>query len=188
MSKVFVVDANKQPLNPVHPGYARLLLKQGKAAVLRRYPFVLILHAEVEMPQLEPLRVKLDPGSKTTGLALVNDATGEVIFAAEIMHRGAEIKQALDGRRGVRRGRKQRATRYRKARFLNRRRPKGWLPPSLESRVCNVVTWVKRLMRLCPLAAISQELVRFDLQAMETPEIAGIAYQQGTLAGYEARE
>ena len=43
-------------------------------------------------------------------------------------------------------------------------------------------------MRLCPLAAISQELVRFDLQAMETPEIAGIAYQQGTLAGYEARE
>jgi len=95
MSKVFVVDANKQPLNPVHPGYARLLLKQGKAAVLRRYPFVLILHAEVEMPQLEPLRVKLDPGSKTTGLALVNDATGEVIFAAEIMHRGAEIKHAL---------------------------------------------------------------------------------------------
>src|SRR5258708_19744750 len=105
MTKVFVVDANKQPLNPVHPGYARLLLKQGKAAVLRRYPFVLILHAEVEMPPLEPLRVKLDPGSKTTGLALVNDATGEVIFAAEIMHRGAEIKQALDGRRGVRRRR-----------------------------------------------------------------------------------
>ena len=56
------------------------------------------------MPQLEPLRVKLDPGSKTTGLAVVNDATGEVIFAAEIMHRGAEIKHALDGRRGVRRG------------------------------------------------------------------------------------
>jgi 5-methylcytosine-specific restriction endonuclease McrA len=43
-------------------------------------------------------------------------------------------------------------------------------------------------MRLCPLAAISQEVVRFDLQAMETPEIAGRAYQQGTLAGYEARE
>src|SRR5258708_17890360 len=97
MSKVFVVDANKQPLNPVHPGYARLLLKQGKAAVLRRYPFVLILHAEVEMPQLEPLRVKLDPGGKTTGLALVNDATGEGVFAAEIMHRGHEFKRTLDG-------------------------------------------------------------------------------------------
>ncbi len=95
MSKVFVVDANKQPLNPVHPGYARLLLKQGKAAVLRRYPFVLILHAEVEMPPLEPLRVKLDPGSKTTGLALVNAATGEVIFAAEILHRGLRSNRPL---------------------------------------------------------------------------------------------
>src|SRR5436305_6681767 len=178
MSKVFVVDANKQPLNPVHPGYARLLLKQGKAAVLQRYPFVLILHAEVEMPQLEPLRVKLDPGSKTTGLALVNDATGEVIFAAEIMHRGAEIKQALDGRRGVRRGRRQRDTRYRKPRYQNRRRPKGWLPPSLKSRVSNVVTWVKRGMCICPIVDISQELVRFDMQAMEKAEITGGEYQK----------
>src|SRR5258708_1133149 len=164
MSKVFVVDANKHPLNPVHPGYARLLLKQGKAAVLRRYPFVLILHAEVEMPQLEALRVKLDPGSKTTGLALVNDATGEVVFAAEITHRGQEIKKALDRRRGVRRGRRKRDTRYRKPRFQNRSRKKGWIPPSLESRVCNIITWIERLMRLCPIVAISQELVRFDLQ------------------------
>ncbi|HEY6409181.1 MAG TPA: RNA-guided endonuclease IscB, partial [Ktedonobacteraceae bacterium] len=188
MSNVFVVDANKHPLNPVHQGYARILLKQGKAAVLHRFPFVLILHTEVKTPQLEPLRVKLDPGSKTTGLALVHDATGEVIFAAEITHRGADIKNALDDRRRVRRGRRSRDTRYRKPRYLNRRRPKGWLPPSLESRVSNVVTWVKRLMRLCPIAAISQELVRFDMQAMDNPEIAGKEYQQGTLAGYEARE
>jgi 5-methylcytosine-specific restriction endonuclease McrA len=56
------------------------------------------------------------------------------------------------------------------------------------SRVSNVLTWVKRLQRVCPLAAISQELVRFDLQQVENPEIAGVAYQQGTLAGYETRE
>ena len=33
MSKVFVIDTNKHPLDPVHPGRARLLLKHGKAAV-----------------------------------------------------------------------------------------------------------------------------------------------------------
>src|SRR5260370_29266598 len=188
MSKVFVVDTNRQPLNPVRPGYARLLLTQGKAAVLKRFPFTIVLKRVIDYPVLESLRVKLDPGSKTTGLALVNDATGEVVFAAEITHRGQNIKNALDGRRGVRRGRRQLDTRYRQPSFLNRRRPKGWLAPSLESRVFNVVTWIKRLMRMCPIVTISQELVRFDLQAMENPEITGKEYQQGTLAGYEARE
>ena len=102
MSKVFVVDTKKQPLNPVHPGRARLLLTQGKAAVLRRYPFTLVLKSAVESPYVEPLRVKLDPGSKVTGLAIVNDASGEVVFAAELTHRGHAIKKALDARRAVR--------------------------------------------------------------------------------------
>jgi 5-methylcytosine-specific restriction endonuclease McrA len=137
---------------------------------------------------VEPLRLKIDPGSKTTGLALVNDASGDVVFAAELTHRGHAIKQALDDRRGVRRSRRQRHTRYRKPRVDNRRRRDGWLAPSLESWVCNVVTWLKRLMRVCPITTISLELVKFDLQAMETPEISGVAYQQGTLAGYELRE
>ena len=188
MSKVFVLDTNKQPLNPVHPGYARLLLTQGKAAVLKRYPFTIVLKKAVEHPVLEPLRLKIDPGSKTTGMAILNDVTGEVVFAAELTHRGQEIKRELEKRRGVRRGRRQRDTRYRKPRFSNRKRPRGWLAPSLQSRVENVSTWVKRFVRLCPITAISQEVVRFDLQALQNPEISGVEYQQGTLAGYEVRE
>jgi 5-methylcytosine-specific restriction endonuclease McrA len=187
MSKVFVLDTNKQPLNMVHPGRARLLLNQGKAAVYRRYPFTLILKRAVEKPHLEPLRVKIDPGSKTSGIALVNDASGEVVWAAELMHRGEQIKRDMDKRRAVRKNRRRRKTRYRQPRFDNRRKRKGTLPPSLESRVCNVLTWIRRLMRLCPLSAISQELVRFDTHALENPDIEGVQYQQGTLAGYEVR-
>lgn len=187
MSHVFVVDTNKQPLDPVHPGRARLLLRQGKAAVWRRYPFTIRLTTAVEHPQVEPLRLKIDPGSKTTGLAIINDTTGQVVFAAELAHRGDKIKKALDQRRAVRRGRRQRKTRYRQPRFANRRRKAGWLPPSLESRVSNITTWVARLRRLAPIVALSLELVKFDLQQMECPEISGIQYQQGTLAGYEVR-
>ena len=33
---------------------------------------------------MAPLRLKLDPGANTTGLAIVNDATGEVVWAAEM--------------------------------------------------------------------------------------------------------
>ncbi len=184
MSKVFVLDTHKQPLNPVHPGRARMLLSQGKAAVFKRYPFTIILKSAVKSPVVESLRIKLDPGSKITGIAIVNDTSGEVVFAAELTHRGEAIKKRLESRRGVRRGRRQRHTRYRQPRFDNRRNKKrGWIAPSLESRVYNVVTWVKRLIRVCPINALSQELVKFDLQAMENPEISGVEYQQGTLYG-----
>lgn len=79
--------------------------------------------------------------------------------------------------------------RYRKPRFLNRgNKSKGWIAPSLRHRVDTVGAWVNRFQRLAPITGIAQELVRFDLQQMENPEISGIEYQQGTLAGYEVRE
>lgn len=188
MSKVFVVDTMHQPLDPIHPGYARRLLSSGKAAVFRRYPFTLILKQEVQEPSTQPLRLKLDPGSKTTGIAIVHDVTGEVVWAAELQHRGQAICDALQSRRGVRRSRRRRTMRYRKPRFNNRRRKQGWLPPSQLSRLADTVTWVNRLSKYCPIAAISQELVRFDTQLMQNAEISGIEYQQGELQGYELRE
>src|SRR3954465_7419494 len=103
MAKVLVLDTNKQPLTPAHPGKARLLLKEGKAAVYRTYPFTIILKRTVEQASPAPLRLKIDPGAPTTGLALVDDATGDVVWAAELTHRGAVIKKALDKRRVVRR-------------------------------------------------------------------------------------
>lgn len=167
MSHVFVLDTDKKPLTPIHPGGARYLLKTGKAAVYRRFPFTLILKKAVEEPAPTPLRLKIDPGANTTGLALVNDATCEVVWAAELTHRGAAIKKALDTRRSVRRGRRQRRTRYRAPRFANRRRRPGWLPPSLLSRVETILAWQRRLARLCTITALSQELVRFDFQKMD---------------------
>ena len=188
MSKVFVVDTNKQPLDPVHPRRARTLLSQGKAAVLKRYPFTIILKVSIDEPAVAELRIKLDPGSQTTGIAIVNDQSGEVVFAAELIHRGQQVKSDLNDRRGVRRGRRNRHTRYRKPRWQNRRRTSGWLPPSLQSRISNVLTWVQRLARACHITNISMELVKFDMQLMENTEISGVEYQQGTLAGYEVRE
>src|SRR5205823_4844752 len=73
--------------------------------------------------------------------------------------------------------------------FQNRRnKKKGWLPPSLQSRISNIITWVQRLARVCHITNMSMELVKFDTQLMENAEISGIEYQQGTLQGYEVRE
>jgi 5-methylcytosine-specific restriction endonuclease McrA len=194
MSHVFVVDAAKRPLSPCHPARARRLLTAGTAAVFRRYPFTIILQRAVPAAQPDPLRLKIDPGSKTSGLAIVHERSDAVVWAAELSHRGQQVRARLVGRRAIRRSRRQRHTRYRPARFANRRRPTGWLPPSLQSRIQNIQniqniqTWVNRRRRLCPVGALSQELVRFDTQLLQHAAIAGVEYQQGELAGYEVRE
>jgi 5-methylcytosine-specific restriction endonuclease McrA len=182
---IFVLDTNRKPLNPCRPITARKLLKAGKARVFRKYPFTIILKKEiVENPK--PVQVKIDPGSKTTGLALVLE--NKVIFGAELIHRGQQIKDALLSRRQIRRSRRNRKTRYRPSRFLNRTRPDGWMAPSLQHRVDTVLTWVKKFIRLAPISSIATELVRFDLQKMQNSEISGVQYQQGELLGYEVRE
>ena len=72
--------------------------------------------------------------------------------------------------------------------FLNRKRPQGWLSPSLMHRVLTTESWVKRLCKFASVGEIRQELVKFDTQALDKPEISGCEYQQGTLFGYEVRE
>ncbi|MBE9145485.1 RNA-guided endonuclease IscB [Planktothrix mougeotii] len=183
---ILVIDANKQPLSPCHPSVARRLLNQKRATVFRRYPFTIILNKTVENPQIESIKLKLDPGSKTTGIALVQG--NKVVWGAELTHRGQRIKMSLDSRGSLRRSRRNRHTRYRQARFLNRTRHQGWLAPSLQHRVETTLTWVRKLIKFAPIDSISQELVRFDLQQLENPEISGIEYQKGELQGYEVRQ
>ena len=198
---VFVLDRSGKPLMPCTEKRARLLLERGRARIHRVVLFVIRLtDRRVEDCASQPLCVKLDPGSKSTGLALVRETqrtdtdTGEIHRAAavlnlmELMHRGRQISEALTARRNMRR-RRRGNLRYRAPRFLNRRnKGKGWLAPALQHRVDTTRAWIARLQRWAPVTTISSELVRFDLQALENPDIEGAQYQQGTLAGYEVRE
>ena len=184
---VFVLDKHQKPLMPCSEKRARLLMERGRAVVHRMEPFTIRLKDRtLAQSETEPLRLKLDPGSKTTGMAVMSDA-GRVIFLGELNHKKG-IKMALESRRSLRRGRRNRKTRYRKPRFLNRTRAKGWLPPSLEARVDQTLNAAAKLRRLLPIAAISTEHVKFDTQLMENAAINGVEYQQGELLGYEIRE
>jgi len=133
MCKVFVLDTYKRKLDPIHPAQARHLLRDKKAAVFRRFPFTVILKESKPDAVVSTLRLKIDPGAKTTGFTMVNDLTGEVVSAAELKHRGFAIRDALTSRRQLRHSRRNWKTRYRAPRFLNRTRPQGWIPPSLQS-------------------------------------------------------
>lgn len=198
---VFVLDKQGQPLMPCSEKRARLLLARGRARVHRLVPYAIrLVDRAVADCALQPLRLKLDPGSKATGLALVRDTghveaqTGEiqrsvsVLSLFQLVHRGQQISQALTARRQMRRRRRGVNLRYRAPRFLNRTRPPGWLAPSLQHQVDTSLAWVRRICRWAPVTALSCELVRFDMAAMENPDIEGVEYQQGALAGYELRE
>ena len=189
MQRVLVVGNTRQQLMPCTPARARMLLTEKKAAVLRQHPFTIVLKDRTA-GDTQPIEFKADPGSKDTGATLVAEYAKRgktVIFAAEIHHRGQTIKKSLDSRRGNRRSRRNRKTRYRAKRLDNRTRPTGWLPPSIMSRVYNVITCALRFQRFAPLTSVAIETVRFDMQKMVNPEISGIEYQQGTLAGFEVK-
>lgn len=189
---VFVLDARKRPLMPCSEKRETLLLKAGRARVARRYPFTIrLVDRRAENSELQPVRIKLDPGSKVTGIAVTREEGGNkpaaVLFLAELTHRGRQISEKLTARRAMRR-RRRGNLRYRPARFDHRAKPKGWLAPSLRHRLETALSWVARLRRLAPISDIATELVRFDMQALENPNIEGAEYQRGTLAGMELRE
>ncbi len=182
---IFVLNKDKKPLSPCHESVARKLLKDGKAVIHKKYPFTIRLKELKTTENDSNFRLKIDYGSRHTGLAILNES--KVIWLAQIHHK-TNIKKNMDSRRAMRRTRRNRKTRYRQARFNNRKRKEGWIPPSLQSRVDNIKTWVIKLQKLCPLTHISYENVKFDTQLIHNPEISGIEYQQGELQGYEIRE
>jgi len=191
--RVFVLGKSRKPLMPCHPARARKLLKAGRAVIDRAYPLVIRL-TDRTTGETQPVSIKSDPGSRTTGIAVVRSETQNpkkqhVLFTAELAHRGQAIRDSLTQRASFRRARRGRKTRYRAPRFLNRGGNKqGWLPPSLRHRIETTLAWVSRFRRWAPVTSLAQELVRFDTQLLEDPEISGVEYQQGELAGYEVRE
>ncbi|KXT32329.1 hypothetical protein HMPREF3036_01781, partial [Sutterella sp. KLE1602] len=123
-----------------------------------------------EASAVQDVLVKIDPGSKSTGIAVVRKDKKDVHHALAFIclnHRGSKIRDALTSRRQLRRGRRSRNLRYRAPRFLNRTKPQGSLAPSLRHRVDTVMSWMNRLTRLVPVTGFVQELVKFDTQLMQ---------------------
>lgn len=189
---VFVLDRRGDPLMSCKERRARILLERGRARIHKLKPFTIrLIDRLVEDSVLQPIACKIDPGSKETGIALVREDENHetVIGLIEVSHRGHQISEGLSARRSMRCSRRQRNTRFRKPRFLNRgNKAPGWLPPSLKHRVQTTTNIIKRLQKICPITSIHQERVKFDMQKMQKADIAGTEYQQGTLAGFEVKE
>ena len=182
--KVFVLSKEGKPLMPTTPRRARVWLEAQHARVVRRDPFTIRLRFATKA-HMQPAKVGVDTGSKDVGIAAI--ANGEVVFQAEV-HLRDDITEKMAQRRKFRRNRRARKTRYRQARYDNRRRPAGWLPPSLHSKAEATVKAVRFIASFLPVGQVTVEVGSFDTQKMQNPDIAGIEYQQGELEGYLLRE
>jgi 5-methylcytosine-specific restriction endonuclease McrA len=191
VTRTFVLSKDGSPLMPCSNARARILIRKGRAKVYRLFPFTIQL-IDRASGDVQPVVIKLDPGAKTTGVALVRehaDPTKQtVLHLAEITHRGQAIRKHMIQRAMFRRRRRSANLRYRAPRFDNRRKPEDWLPPSLQSRVDNVSAWLNRYRKLAPITSIYLESIGFDTQALENPDIEGLEYQRGTLFGAELWE
>ncbi|WLW58557.1 RNA-guided endonuclease IscB [Streptomyces sp. YU58] len=198
--RVFVLSKDGHPLMPCHPARARELLGKERAVVARQVPFTIRLKDRtLAQSQVDGVQLRIDPGSKGTGLALTDekkevDARGGIItvrrglVALELQHRGDQIHRSMQQRAGYRHRRRSANCRYRAPRSDNRPRPAGWLPPSLRHRVDTTYSQAARLCRYAPVTEIHVERVAFDTHAMSAGRpLTQAEYQQGTLAGTEAR-
>ena len=184
-NSVLVLSSTNKPLMPCCPARARELLTKNKAAVFRQQPFTIILK-DREDGVIQPLELKLDPGSKTTGIALVskNKRGFKCLAGFNLIHRGQYISKTLFKRTQQRKSRRYRNTRYRKPRFNNRLKPIGWLPPSIVHRLLTTQTWIKRLIKWSPVSKIIIENVAFDIEKISRDVI----YVDGTTLQYEIRQ
>jgi 5-methylcytosine-specific restriction endonuclease McrA len=182
---VFVLAPDEKPLMPTTPRRARMWLKQKLARVVKRTPFTIRLCFEPSSRYAQHVKVGVDTGSKAIGVAAV--ANSRVPYQAEISLR-TDIKRNLDQRRQYRRDRRNRKTRYRPARFNNRKRSRDWLAPSLRSKAESTVRAILQVADILPVKHVRLEVTSFDTQKMQVPEISGIEYQQGELMGYHVRE
>ena len=184
---VFVLDKSKKPLDMITNAEARILIRKKLAVIHKVYPFTIRLRDNSCVSKNRAYTVKLDPGSRHTGVAIVDDKDS-VVMLAEIEHRGHVIKKNLGKRRAVRNSRRQRKTRYRPARFLNRTKPKGWLAPSVKSRADNVINFIKKYKKLININKVMIESVSFDVSQMTSDDcLIGAGYQQGPLYQNELR-
>jgi RRXRR protein/HNH endonuclease len=186
MTVVYVLAPDRTPLMPCTPVIARLLLKEGKAKVVRRSPFTIKLRTQPETTYTQPLTLGIDTGSAVLGSA-VADAHGKVLHLSEVTIRN-DIANTLKERARHRRDRRHRKTRYRPARWLNRKNSikQDRFSPTMRSKINAHLREIRFVQALLPITAMVLETSMFDQHALKNPEVMQKKwlYQKGINYGF----
>lgn len=180
---VYVLNKHGKPLMPCQPRKARILLRDGKAKVVKREPFTIQLKFG-SSGYRQKISLGIDAGSKHVGASASTEKCE--LYASQTELRGGDIVKLLSTKRELRRSRRNRKTRYRKPRFLNRvgRKHRGWLAPSIENKIVAHLRIVADICKMLPISDITVETASFDIQKIKNPDISGKEYQEGDQLGF----
>lgn len=181
---IFVISKNGERLMPTsRAGRVRHLLKDGKAKIIKHKPFTIQLTYETP-DRVQPLELCVDTGYQHIGVSLKSENREYVSAQYDLLK---DEKEHHDDARKFRRSRRNHL-RYRKARFDNRRRNKGWLAPSLQNKADRHVDLIEQFCANAPITRVVLEMGQFDTQVLQAvqegkPIPEGIDYQHGERYG-----
>jgi hypothetical protein len=177
---VCILNKRGEPLMPCHPAKARELLKQGKVKTVQRTPYTIrLLYGSSGYKQSITLGV--DSGFINIGLSAATET--KEIYSAEVKLR-TDIVKLNSERKMYRRNRRNRKTWYRQARFLNRKKPEGWLAPSIQHKLDSHIKIIEKIHNILPISKTIIEVAAFDIQKIKNPDVSGIDYQNGEQTGF----
>ena len=186
---VYVISQENKPLMPCNNVIARLLLKQGKAKVKKREPFMIKLTYETTN-YTQNLILGVDTGSGTIGTAVAKK-NGDIVYMSEVSVRN-DITDKMTKRAKYRRNRRSRKTRYRKAKWLNRANSirNDRFSPTMQSKLHSHVKEIEYIKSILPITELVFETGQFDTHLMKNPSLSNSkikhwGYQRGTNYGFE---
>ena len=186
---VYVLDVNGNPVMPTRRfGKVRRLLKSNQAKVIKRNPFTIKFLYETKTHVVQDCTLGVDTGSTYVGTAVYSE--GKILYTSQVEIRN-DIKSKMDDRRGYRKSRRFRHTRYRKPRFLNRKNSirKDRFSPTMISKYQSHIREVEFAKSIFPISKLVLETGTFDPHLLKNPSLANSkikhwGYQKGTLYGY----
>ena len=186
MTTVYILNKNNKPLMPCHNGaFIRKILKDKKAKVVKREPFTIKLLVDVKNNYIQPITLGVDAGYTYIGLSATTPK--KELFSAEVKQ-DCEMVERNKERRMYRRQRRNRL-RYRKAKFNNRKKDKGWLAPSLIRKKDTHLKMINMICSIMPITSIRVEIGLFDPALMkatvEGKTLKNEDYQHGEQEGFE---
>lgn len=170
---------------PCKPVIARLLLKQGKAKCIKRTPFTIkLLYQTTNYTQ--DITLGVDTGSGKIGSSALAE-NGNILYLSEIEVRN-DITNKMTQRSKYRRNRRNRKTRYRKPRWLNRKNSikKDRFSPTMISKINSHLKEIKFIQSILPITKIILETATFDPHALKNPKVLSSKwlYQKGINYGF----